>query len=146
MGGGDIAKFGGKSKPFSKDNQPSNMAGRGRKKTKEIRKLMNAFGNTLAPGNLWEEEHVKQFLEANNLKGTYYEVLIAKLFAIALKKEDLKAFELIFKTLNDNQAKNLQGGGVTINFISPPSIEQEKTIVLENDSFTVVQPVVEPTD
>lgn len=127
---------------FSKDRQPANA---GRKKTKEIRKLMNAFGSTLAPSNLWEEEHVKQFLEANNLRGTYYEVLIAKLFAIALKKEDLKAFELIFKTL-DNPADNYgQRGGVTINFITPPALEQEKAIILENDSFSVVTPVDDST-
>lgn len=133
---------------FSKDRQPASRGKNGRKNYKEIRKLINAFGNAVAPKSLFDDEKVKQFLDANNLGGTYNEVLIARLYSMALRTKSLKdltkAVETIVKISSDN--KKEVNKGIIINFISPPSIEQEKSIVLENDSFTVLPPVEESED
>lgn len=125
---------------FSKDYQPAN---RGHKKTKDIKKLMRAFGKSLAPADLLEDATVKHFLEENNLSGTVHEVLVARLYTIALYSGDLKAIKLILDTLSG--AHGGTSRGVIINFVAPPSVEQEKTIILENDSFTVVDPSQAPT-
>lgn len=130
-----------KSHKFTSENQP---AIKGHKKTKDIKKLMVAFGKSLAPADLLQDATVKHFLDENKLSGTVHEVLIARLYGIALYSGDLKAIKLILDTLSGEY----KGGqnGVIINFITPPSVEQEKTIVLENDSFTVVPTVDQSTD
>lgn len=126
---------------FTSENQP---AIKGHKKTKDIKKLMVAFGKSLAPADLLQDATVRHFLDENKLSGTVHEVLIARLYGIALYSGDLKAIKLILDTISGEY----KGGskGVVIQFISPPSIEQEKTIILENDSFTVVPTVEESTD
>lgn len=121
---------------FSANNQPKNKGGR--KKISEARKLMKEFGRSLAPADIRNDETVAHFLEQNNMKGTVHEVLIARLYALALYGGNIKAFELIFQTLEGSN-----GGGknaLQINFISPPALTQEEPIDLSSDSWTVSKP------
>lgn len=146
MGGKENLPSPGKNATsFSSTNQP---AAKGRKKTKDIRKLIEAFGSIKAPSELREDGFIKHFMDTHGLKGTFNEVLVAKLYAIALMcpnpKINLEAIGMILNYMK--AAGGSDNGGITINFITPPPINQEEAIDLSNDSWTTVPPVEEKED
>ena len=126
---------------FSSTNQPDK---RGRPKIKGIQKLMHTFGKGMAPADLLDNETVRHFLDEHGLKGTVNEVLVARLYAMALYGGDIKAVKLILDLLNNT--KGAGHGGMVIQFITPPPISQEAPIDLSNDSWTVMDTAKEKSD
>lgn len=135
----NLPKPGKNATSFSKENQPTGK--RGPKKVKDIKRLMVTFGKGLAPEALLNDEAVKHFLDTHNLEGTVNEVLVARLYSLALYGGDLKAIKLIIDLLNNT--KGAGQGGLVIQFISPTPMPQEAPIDLSNDSWTVQPPVKE---
>lgn len=125
-------------KPWTSENQP---ATKGRKKTKEITKLVRAFGVSMAPHDLRNNEKIKAFLDENKLRGTVNEVIVAKLFTMFLHHDNLKAFEHILAFMEGNG--KLAAPGMTINFIMPKADAQEDTEDLKDDEWTI-QPTPTP--
>lgn len=132
---GDKLVQGRNRNTFSSTNQP---AGRGRKKTKHITKLMRAMGRSIAPRRLMDG-NLKAFLDEKGWQGTYDEACIARLYLIALTAKDtiaLKAIKQVYDLQNGKKGDSKYG--VVINFVAPP--DQEKTVDLENDSWTLQVP------
>lgn len=126
-------------KPFTSEYQPKN---KGRKPTMQIIKIMREIGRQTAPLSLRNDEKVKEFLEANNLKGTINDVLFAKLYGMALYKEDPRAFKLIFDLMQGKAGKTKNV--ININFISPGQ-EPDDTEELTSDQFMLIQGETTPT-
>lgn len=105
---------------------------------------MHTFGKGLAPADIREHEAVRHFLDEHDLKGTVNEVLVARLYSLALYHGDMKAIKLIIDLLNNT--KGAGHGGLVIQFITPPTLQQEAPIDLDNDSWTVQQPTNENQD
>lgn len=125
-------------KPFTKDYQPAN---KGKKPTAHLIKMMRVMGNAIAPQDLRNNAQVAAFLEENKMKGTVNEVLMAKLYSLALYKEDVRAFKLIFDVLQGRDSNRNQ---ININFIAP-SVEPDETEDLASDQFTLIQADPTPT-
>lgn len=135
---GDKVSHGRNLNTFSSSNQPQ---GNGKKKVAPILKLMKAMGNNLAPKDLREDETVKEFLDVNSLKGTVHEVMLARLYTLALYKGDIKAIKLILDMLHGKYTGS-KHGGIIIQFVAPAIAEgnQEREQELQSDSWTVVTP------
>lgn len=103
--------------------------------TNEIRRLMEVMGNKLAPKELRDNERIKEFIDGLDFVGTIHQVMVARLYALALYKGDIQAMKLIVELLDNKNIK--VDNKFIINFISPISeaVNNEKTIELTNDSW-----------
>lgn len=99
-----------------------------------ITRLMRAFSTRLAPPDLRNNEIIREFLDANEMEGTFNQVLVARLYALAIYGSDTQAHKLIYEIL-EGKGKE-QAKQFVVNFIMPANNQQAKPD-LENDEWTV---------
>lgn len=115
--------------------------GNGRKKTGQIRKLMREFASVLAPEDLRNNQVIAEFLKQFNCTGTIEEVLVARIYGLALYGGDIQAIKLITDMLS-KEGNSGNSEKIVINFITPVP-EAVETEELASDKWNPVADIEE---